>query len=153
MTNNDIKKALECHIKRQCWNDCPNATEERQLLNRPCSQMIAEDALDLINRYEAEIERLEGDLIEERTRRKNAVAEIERLKGYVPPVVQMVNAYDLLNARNEAIKEFAERLHCHCQNIINEEWNKKTCPTSWADAYEEFDEVVDNLVKEMVGED
>ena len=52
----------------------------------------------------------------------------------------------------EAVKEFAERLHCHCQSIINEEWNKKVYPTSWADAYEEFDDVVDNLVKEMVGE-
>ena len=29
MTDEQIIKALECHIKRQCWNDCPNATEER----------------------------------------------------------------------------------------------------------------------------
>ena len=142
MTNNEIKKAVECHIKRQCRNDCPNSTEERQLLNRPCSQMIAEDALDLINRYEAEIERLEGDLIEERTRRKNAVAEIERLKGYVTPVVQMVNAYDLLNARNEAIKEFAERLQIYVIPQLADGYTREIVLKS----------SIDDLVKEMVGE-
>ena len=50
MTEAEIKKALECHIKRHCWDDCPNAREKIQPLDKPCSQKIAEDALDLINR-------------------------------------------------------------------------------------------------------
>lgn len=62
LTDKEIVKALECHIKRQCWNDCPNATEERQLLNKPCSQMIAENALDLINRLQEDKQNLEIEL-------------------------------------------------------------------------------------------
>lgn len=52
----------------------------------------------------------------------------------------------------EAIKEFAERLHCHCESIINDPWNEKVYPNSWACAYQEFEDVIDNLVKEMVGD-
>ena len=85
-----------------------------------CGQIV-----DLINRLQAEIERL----------RYNLEAVLDERADH-----------------SEAYKEFAERLHCHCQSIINEEWNKKVYPTSWADAYEEFDDVVDNLLNELVGD-
>jgi len=96
MTDNEIIKALECHIKRQCWNDCPNATEERQLLSRPCSQMLAEDALDLINRKDAEIEKLNVELVGLRgacesykMHYDNAQAEIERLQALVDEMTEV----------------------------------------------------------------
>lgn len=59
---------------------------------------------------------------------------------------------NLETAKAEAYKEFAERIHCHCQSIINQEWNKKVAPVSWADAYEQFDDETDNLLNELVGE-
>jgi hypothetical protein len=58
----------------------------------------------------------------------------------------------IADVRAEAIKEFAERLHCRCEEVINQEWNKKVSPVSWADAYEEFEEVIDNTLEEMVGD-
>ena len=61
MTDNEIIKALECHIKGRC-HSCPNGKEEIQLLHKPCSRMIAEYALSLINRQKAEIEDLKDDL-------------------------------------------------------------------------------------------
>ena len=94
-TDEEIKKALECHIKRQCWNDCPNATEERQLLSKPCSQMIAEDALALINRYEAQIYRLKED--------------IEAQDSSISSLLDIVNS-NYQKGRTDATKEFAERL-------------------------------------------
>lgn len=54
--------------------------------------------------------------------------------------------------KTEAYKEFAELVHCHCQDIINQPHNEKVKPLSWKVAYEEFDEYIDNLLKEMVGD-
>ena len=57
MNDNDIIKALECcnSTKRgRCLNECPyyNYTAK-------CSQAMIKDALDLINRQQAEIEKLQ----------------------------------------------------------------------------------------------
>jgi TolA-binding protein len=80
LTDNEIIKALECHIKRQCWNDCPNATEERQLLSRPCSSMIAEDALDLINRKQAVNELQAKEIVELKIKVEQQKADIDFYK-------------------------------------------------------------------------
>lgn len=89
LTDEQIIRALECHIKRQCWNDCPNNTEERQLLNKPCSQIIAEDALNLINRLKADNERLE--------------------KAFENVNDKLINICDNIDkTTTEAYKEFAE---------------------------------------------
>lgn len=95
---------------------------------------------DEINRQKAEIKKL-------KEASEEAVSCFHRMES-----LYNIKCMELKVAKAEAVKEFAERLHCHCQSIINEEWNKKVYPTSWADAYEEFDDVVDNLVKEMAGD-
>ena len=53
MTDNEILKALEHHQKRRC-SECPLRDNETS-----CSATISTLALDLINRQQAEIERLE----------------------------------------------------------------------------------------------
>ena len=135
MTDNEIIKALECcsTYKGKC-TDCPAFVK----VDRSNCKQVLLGAIEIINRQREDIEKREKGLqFLQETIGKNESRWLDIVA----------------EQRDEAIKEFAERLHCHCQNIINEEWNKKTCPASWADAYEEFDEVVDNLVKEMVGED
>ena len=108
MVESDTIKALECHIKRQCWNDCPNATEERQLLNRPCSSMIAEDALDLINRKQAVNELQAKQIVKLKIKVEQQKAEIEQWKEeankYQTMWCEAVN--DIQTAQAEAIKEF-----------------------------------------------
>ena len=47
LNREQIIKALECHIKGRCY-DCPIGKEDIQSLNKPCSTMIAENALALI---------------------------------------------------------------------------------------------------------
>lgn len=104
MTDKDIIKTLECCIKHECTSCSLNKMF--------CSDTVAiEYALELINRQQAEIERL-----------KKHNTEVA-YKHY-----------------NDGIKEFAERL-------------KDKSLTKW-DYHEAVDvEEIDNLVKEMVGED
>lgn len=82
------------------------------------------------------------------------------LKGYGRVDCQLITAtvaYRLINrqqieiekAKSATVKEFAEKLKEHCNEISNQEWNKKTLPVSWADAYEGFIDDIDRLVEEM----
>lgn len=121
MSDNEIKKALECCADehRGCTDYCPYVGKIS------CAFDLRKDALDLINRQQAEIERLEGELIEERTRRENAV-----------------NAYH--EAKIEAIKEFAERL----KELLKKK-RKKAQSLLAKSQYGECILAVDNLVKEM----
>lgn len=48
----------------------------------------------------------------------------------------------------EAIRKFSKKLKEHCNEITNQEWNKKTSPVSWADAYEGFIDDIDRLLEE-----
>ena len=92
------------------------------------------DAIDLINRQQSEIERLKA----ENEKAKNYLAKcFDKYEKTKIAKESLENT--VYTARAEAIKEFAERL------------NEKARPTA------EFCEVVlgadiDNLVKEMVGE-
>ena len=112
LTDNEIIKALEyCYghnVGDAPCGDCPR-------FNHPDGCVHARDALDIINRQKA---------------------EIERLNNHILDVTKMVKA--------EAVKEFAERLKTRCY--------------PW-ETYGHFhslvtsEECIDNLVKEMVGED
>jgi mannosyltransferase OCH1-like enzyme len=55
------------------------------------------------------------------------------------------------NCQKEFLKEFVEKLKDHCNEIINQEWNKKASPVSWSDAYESFIDDIEILEKEMTG--
>ncbi len=118
MTDNEIIKALECCLKgcnAEGCDDCPLYEKVED-----CEIEIPIIALDLINRQKAEIERLK---LENHVLSQNRIAMPERL--------EIVN-----NARDKAIREFANRLKCGVSitsGII-------TC------------EDVDNLVKGMTEE-
>ncbi|MBQ1994896.1 MAG: hypothetical protein II237_01740 [Clostridia bacterium] len=110
MTDNEIIKVLE-YCTTDGW--CTNCPHEKKCIEDEITQL----ALDLINRQQAEIERL-----------KRVVSHLE---DYANGVADQVKA--------EAVKEFAELLKEHIRDyhpyyyVIDEE-------------------VVDNLVEEMVGE-
>lgn len=105
MTDNEIIKALNycCgNIKNndeECNEDmCYQVTlpESRDEGTRFCRQWLIKDALDLINRQKAEIERLE----------KN----IDGLNVFTKNHIKVIR----LQAKLEVIKEFAERLKENC---------------------------------------
>lgn len=139
MTDKEIIKALEC-----CADlfDC---------ISCPCKDFcgdlgkLQQNALDLINRQQAEIEYLQGErevLLEDIHHSADQIneqfEEIERLQKENNQFADIGKMYSEIRA--EAIKEFAENIKL--------------------EFYKEFDEIIpsimadkiDNLVKEMVGE-
>ena len=133
MTDNEIRKALEC-----CGEDgygctgCPRLNAEFGATITSCSAGLATNALDLINRQKAEIERF----------RKN---DSENFAKWNELAERTINHYEELfqvakdAVREKAIKEFAERLKSVVAIHNGDMWSKY--------------EYIDNLVKEMVGDD
>ena len=123
MTDDEIKQALEC-----CHNN-DNKTCRRCYFrqDRYCREILAEHALDLINRQQAEIERLE---------KENEVMKT----NYNSMCMSMPNIAKA--ERTEAIKEFAERVKD--MTILS------TLNTIGVKMVKIDD--INNLVKEMVGE-
>ena len=119
------RNCSECKIRNCNWGDCN------------CSQITANAALDLINRQKAEIERLKGIFI---SPSKDPMDFCGVLCDYAEELID--------KAKSEAYKEFAERLNeklCDCHIVSDGEY----CGFDCSDVHE----CVDNLVKEMVGED
>ena len=100
---------------------------------------------NLINRQQAEIERLNIDLKTMREAANSWKAEVERICKKEFDNIEI----DIEAVKSEAVREFAEKLTEYCNEITNQEWNKKTSPVSWADAYEGFIDDIDRLIEEM----
>ena len=144
-TDSEIVKALECCIDVNGANchECPYD----ECCSYPKSTML-EDALDLINRLQAENDRKDKifiDLLKTSSERADIIsglkAENERLKkGWKADAIRWIIA----DAKAEAYKEFAEKL--------------KEIAISRYDAFDEqeYPSVkltdLDNLLKELVGE-
>ena len=111
------RNCSECKIRNCNWGDCN------------CSQITANAALDLINRLQAEIERL-----------KECPKCIYEYDGNTTEYCiqgPCSNFKTVEQIKTEAIKEFAVRLKCG----VPQETGVIRC----------YD--IDNLVKEMVGEE
>lgn len=115
MTEAEIMKALECCIDKdyKC-NECPLYVDcEREV--------IAKHSLDLINRKNAENEKLSMEIDELIIAKDQLFDEAEAL---------------IKKARAEAIKEFAERLKEKYKMHFGKEWNAVYNP-------------IDQIAKEM----
>ena len=135
MTDNKSIKALETCAKNRdtdaYCHECPYCDDGYCL-----DKMIA-DALDLINRQKAEIERLQnGIAISQKETNRFTVVKCGRGFGKQLFFNELVKA-----TKAEAIKEFAERLKA----VLFEDY--------WGDDCWWFEGKFDRLVKEMVGGD
>ena len=143
MTDKEIIKALECCYRKggtPC-RDCPfNEFED-------CNDVLMADyVFNLINRQQAEIERLK----EESSDKERAYTDEYCLrKEWKDKCRQLL--IEKQTAKSEAIKEFAERLkslvnqhHYMLANIHNSrDFGMFTVG---------FEQAIDNIVKEMVGD-
>ena len=120
MTDNEIIKALECcrvenAIGTCKMRDCPFATNWKcEIAERgtyPINKLIKQ-ALDLINRYKAENEKLNIELKAMRGSTNSYKAEAERLQKAIKVQDIMIEQqdYKIEATKSEAIKEFAERI-------------------------------------------
>ena len=115
MTDEQIIKSLECCILGDCEGCFYGDTDQMR-----CRDDLAQNALSLINRQKAEIERLKelNDVLE--TDNINANMNLEHIQY----------EFDLLNQEKsaviaEAIKEFAERLKMLKCHYSETEYQKK----------------------------
>jgi len=113
MTDNEIIKALECIAgdEIEC-SKCAYHDIDR------CGVWVPKDAIDLINRQKAEIERLQEKLniksgmLNQVAKRLNILKEVNQRQSFI------IGALDL--TRKEIIKEFAERV----KESASHGWNK-----------------------------
>ena len=135
LTDKEILKAFECCYLNNPCEECPLC--ELQHAEKQCFDgdvyAIPRMIVDLINRLQIENE------------------TVKALNGRLVVLADRFRS-ELKTAKAEAYKEFAELLHCQCESIINQPHNENVRPISWKAAYEEFDEKIDNLLKELEGD-
>lgn len=135
MTDNEIIKALKCFYgKEVSCKDCAYKTNAFA-----CITNVARDAIDLINRQQAEIERLKAMNQSKLDTIHDLQTEIESLKIENESLRSAAHSYKLHynEARAEAVKEFAERLKGKIDVVYS---------------IKHLQDNIDNLVKEMVGD-
>ena len=57
--------------------------------------------------------------------------------------------YLLKNERNEAIDEFARKLYQGCNEMIKQTWGSNTAPMSWAEAYANFKDDIEEIAEQL----
>lgn len=139
MINNDIEYSIDC-------NGC--AFEDNALCSETCSEGIAKYALDLINRQKAEIEKLKskyGKLCEYAEKKEFELAEINADISWFREAKFSRLAPAIKEIKAETCKEFADKLKekseiVHLFSVCN------------GHHYMVDIDDIDNLLKEMVGE-
>lgn len=108
-TDEEVVKALEfCLQGDSCFGCCPYDDGDDDCTY--CTSKLARDALDLINRQKAEIERLQDDRdgkIKSLAAAFNIAEAEERVEAYIR------------SQKSEVIKEFAERLKKQATSICS----------------------------------
>ena len=165
MTDNKLKdtetiKALKCLFGCVECRECPYSPRYEFPL---CQQQVAKDALNLINRLQAQNKEL-AETVHNLTLEKDALFDkAEELKAEVEKLNKEIqitkDAYIMLQTKieiikSEAIKEFAERLK---NEIIND--TAYACDSTQHSGYYDYQikigdipEYIDNLIKEIIGE-
>lgn len=137
MTDAEIIKAMICCTNFPvCDRDnCPYGE------STSCATMLGKDVVNLINRQKAEIERFKK--IETAVNGFwDEIPKLAMVKNKKYPTLEELLEY-IENLKNEAIKEFAERLRTE----MWQDWNECSETIYCVDMKD-----VDNLVKEMVGD-
>lgn len=150
MTDNEIIKALECcqrPVGSGVCNDCPlKSVREKRLSHndKSCTTIMLEDAIDLIARQKAEIERLQETIcMLTKTGRFYSTVRAEAIKECLQEVVKRTKSYSC-----------ACRIRWVCDEIEKEmvgedkvQWSKQgECPIT----AEQFNAIYDD--EEMVGD-
>ena len=157
MEDREIIKALECCIEGYCPDCFYGNTDQRH-----CRDDLMQNALDLINRLQAQnkdlAETVHNLIIEKDAlfdKAEELKAEVERLNALVKTKNKLIEGLDqsISYAYDRAIKDFAERLK---NEIIND--TAYACDITQHSGYYDYQikigdipEYIDNLVKEMEG--
>ena len=129
LTDEQIKKALKCCKNGNCINGGCHFYKPSYEIDE-CTSSLAKATFDLINRQEVEIERLQTIIDDGAETCHNCHSKY---------------AKQIEEAKSEAIKEFAERLKLKVDIDLCE-------AIECSDYLYDLPKLIDNLLKEMVGE-
>lgn len=142
LTDNEIVKALECISGKAKDLDCDKCTFDGAI----CTSFVAEKALYLINRLQAENEGLKGKV-------KVRELIINKLKTGSNAYVSLTSdSLEYLKIKAEAYKEFAERLLEERLAVVTLKDVTEEYSNGYHDALCFVEEQTNNLLKELVGE-
>lgn len=162
MTDDEIIKALEsCTSQSGCFNGTKNCPLEHYHYGADCPLRLGLNALDLINRQKAEIDRLKNELhgkvdyiheqreiiddLKDKYNKKELTVEVAFDKDQLEKIVQdgVKKGYELQinEIRNEAIREFAELIKEKSKILSYVIYSKL-----------HFSNTIDTFVKEMTEE-
>ena len=75
---------------------------------------------------------------------------LEELKSYRTSVFSGDMTQAMLKEEYcKAIDDFAEKLNAKCDGMIKEKWNSNVAPISWAEAYADFKDDIDELAEQL----
>ena len=88
---------------------------------------------------------------EECTEEHEQLAEwLEELKSYRTSVFSGDMTQIMLKEEYcKAINDFAEKLNAKCDGMIKEKWNSNVTPISWAEAYVDFKDDIDDISEQL----
>lgn len=159
LTDEEIVCTLKCCGVYHSCDSCP--FYEDKVDGKDCLSYLQTYALDLINRQKSEIEKMNIQLQELWNTASLYKAEGERWKDYNENLLtaNTVLSNEILEAKEEAYKEFAEKLN---EQFLNLQYNAKTTrkTVKIEELKEQMDwilhtvaiETIDNILKEMLGE-
>ena len=75
---------------------------------------------------------------------------LEELKSYRASVFSGDMTQIMLKEEYyKAIDDFAEKLNAKCDGMIKEKWNSNVAPISWAEAYADFKDDIDDISEQL----
>ena len=72
---------------------------------------------------------------------------LEELKVYQQHEIICHKGYN--SGYNKAIYDFAEKLNAKCDGMIKDKWNSNVAPVSWAEAYADFKDDIDEIAEQL----
>ena len=75
---------------------------------------------------------------------------LEELKSYRAHIFSGDMTQEMLKEEyNKSIDDFAEKLNEKCDGMIKEKWNSNVAPISWAEAYADFKDDIDDISEQL----
>ena len=75
---------------------------------------------------------------------------LEELKSYRTSVFSGDMTQAMLKEEYcKAIDDFAEKLNAKCDGMIKDKWNSNVAPISWAEAYADFKDDIDEIAEQL----
>ena len=75
---------------------------------------------------------------------------LEELKSYRTSVFSGDMTQIMLKEEYyRAVDDFAEKLNAKCDGMIKEKWNSNVAPISWAEAYADFKDDIDEIAEQL----